>query len=124
MAINVAALTGAIANMAAIETEFQANWDTLDFMAQPKRNTAFVWTNLAAAGTLKLFIRSVSKDNAGSPVAVWAESPSGSFTVPAKATGDSSDWALTRFVIGSNNYSGLVVHASGACTVQVFTADT
>lgn len=122
MAVNVAALTGAIANMAAIETEFQANWDTLDHMRHPKRNTVVVFTNLAAAGTLKLFVRSTVLFTGAVPV--WAESAAGSFTVPAKSTTDSSDWAQARFVLGSNDYSGFVVHASGACTVQLFLADT
>ena len=120
MANTVAALTGTPANMAAIETEFQANWASLDFMKAARRPNAFVRTNLAAGQTLRLLIRSASADGSGN--AVWTQSAAGIFTSPARVTTDSSDWVEARFVIGSE-WSGIVALSSAACSVQVSTTD-
>lgn len=120
MSNTVAALTGTPANMAAIETEFQANWKDLDFMKAARRPNAFVNTNLAAAGTLRLWVRSPQRDGSGNPV--WKQSAGGLFTVPAKFTTAADEWTEARFVIG-DEWSGLVVTASGACSIQIFTSD-
>ena len=118
---NVAAMTGTPANSAAIETEFQTNWLTLDFMKAGRRPNCFIRTNLAAGQTLRLLIRSASADGSGN--AVWTQSAAGVFTAPARVTTAGDDLVEARFVIGSE-WSGLVVLASAACTVQISTTDT
>lgn len=120
MAQNVAAMVGTPANMAAIETEFQANWAGLNVMMAARRPNCFVRTNLAAGQTLRLLVRSANGDGSGN--AVWTQSAAGSFTSPARVTTDGSDWVEARFVVGTEN-SGFVVLASAACTVQVSTTD-
>ncbi len=120
MANNVASLTGAIANMAAIEAEFQANWDELDFMKAARRPNCFIRTNLAAGQTLRLWIRSASADGSGTPV--WTQSAAGVFTVPAKVTTGGDEWTEARFVVGEE-WGGLLVSSSAACTVQIWTSD-
>lgn len=116
----VAALTGTPANSAAIEAEFQANWKSLDFMKSARRPNCFVRTNLAAGQTLRCMIRGPQSDGSGDPI--WFQSAAGVFTSPARVTTDSSDWVEARFVIGEE-YSGLVILASAACSVQISTSD-
>lgn len=120
MSNTVAALTGTPADMAALETEFQANWASLDFMKAARRPNCFVRTNLAAGQTLRLLIRSASAN--GSGAAVWTQSAAGVFTSPARVTTAGDDLVEARFVIGSE-WSGIVVLASAACSVQISTSD-
>lgn len=119
MSNTVAALTGTPANQAALETEFQANWVSLDFMKAARRPNCFVRTNLAAAQTFRLWIRS-AQGSSGTPV--WTQSAAGLFTVPAKFTTGADEWTEGRFVIGEE-WSGLLVTASAACSVQIWTTD-
>lgn len=119
MANSSSAFTGVIANMAAIETEFQANWASLDFMKSARRPNAFIHTNLAAGQTLRLFIRTA---NAIGGVPIWVQHPDGAATVPAKVTTSGDEWSLFRYFVGQE-WSGFVVWASAACTLQVSTTD-
>ena len=120
MAANVSAMTGTPANQAAIETEFQANWASLDFMKAARRPNCFIRTNLAAGQTMRLLIRAASADGSGVPV--WTQSAAGVFTAPARVTTAADEWVEARFVIG-REWGGLVALASAACTVQVSTTD-
>jgi hypothetical protein len=118
MAASVAALTGTLANMAAIETEFQANWKALDVMAGSRRPNLIITTNLAAGQTLRLFIRSAQ--HSGTPI--WSLHEDGAFTIPAKFTTGADEWASLSYQVMAE-WSGFVIHASAACTCILSTSD-
>ena len=118
MASTAAALTGTIANMAAIETEFQNNWKSLDVMTGARRPNLILTTDLAAGQSLRLFIRSASHN--GTPI--WSQHEDGAYTIPAKFTGAADEWTATSYQI-FGEWSGFVVHATAAATVILATSD-
>lgn len=118
MASSVSAMTGSIANMAAIESEFQSNWSSLDFMTGARRPNLIITTNLAAGQTLRLFIRSGHHN--GTPI--WSLHEDGAFTIPAKFTGSADEWTTISYQV-MEDWSGFVVHTSAASTVILSTSD-
>lgn len=115
---NIAALTGTIANMAAIETAFQATWRDADFMSAARRPLVLIKTDLAAGQTLRLLVRSGQGDGNNPSAPVWMAHPKGAITIPSKVSTAADDWSLIRLAVGTD-WSGLVVWASAACTVQL-----
>lgn len=118
MASSTDALTGTIANMAAIEAAFQGPWKSLDVMSGSKRPNLVITTNLAAGQSLRLFVRS-SQHN-GTPI--WSQHEDGAYTIPAKFTTDADEWTTTSYSL-LEEWSGLVVHATAAATVILSTSD-
>lgn len=118
MPSTAAALTGTIANMAAIETEYQANWKSLDVMSGACRPNLIVTTNLAAGETLHVFVRCAQ--HSGTPI--WVQHEDGPFTIPAKVTTAADEWTAVSYEILSE-WSGLVVHATAAATVNLSTSE-
>ena len=118
MASSTDALTGTIANMAAIETEFQSNWKSLDVMSGSRRPNLVITTNLAAGQSLRLFVKS-SQHN-GTPI--WSQHEDGAYVIPAKFTTAADEWATTSYSL-LEEWSGLVVHATAAATVILSTSD-
>lgn len=115
MAAVIAAYNGTFANMAAIETEFQANWVDGEFMRGAGVNDGvFIHTNLAVGQKLRLFVRSSRND--GTPV--WSLHPDGEVTITAGMRGTTAgdDWPLLRYTIGQE-WSGLVVSCDAAASV-------
>lgn len=118
MAASASVLTGSIANMAALETAFQASWKSLDVMTGARRPNLILTTDLAAGESLRLFVRSSSHN--GTPI--WAPHEDGAYLIPAKFTTDADEWATTSYEI-LEEWSGLVVHATAAATVILATSD-
>lgn len=114
----VSALTGTPANQAAIETEFQSNWKSLDVMSGSRRPNLVITTNLAAGQSLRLFVRS-SQHN-GTPI--WSQHEDGAYLIPAKLTTAADEWTTTSYSL-LEEWSGLVVHATASATVILSTSD-
>lgn len=118
MAASVSALSGTVANMAALETEFQTNWKSLDIMSGSRRPNLIITTNLAAGQNLRLFIRSASHN--GTPI--WSLHEDGAYTIPAKFTTATDEWTSLSYQVLAE-WSGFVVHTSAASTVILSTSD-
>lgn len=118
MAASVSTLTGSVANMAALETEFQNNWKSLDVMVGARRPNLILTTNLAAGETLRLFIRSASHN--GTPI--WSLHEDGAYTIPAKFTTATDEWTSMSYQVLAE-WSGFVVHTSAASTVILSTSE-
>lgn len=117
MAASVSTLTGSVANMAALETEFQSNWKSLDVMVGARRPNLVLTTNLAAGESLRLFVRSSSHN--GTPI--WSQHEDGAYTIPAKFTGAADEWTSTSYQV-FEEWSGFVVHTTAAATVILSTS--
>ena len=117
MASSVSAMTGAVANMAALEAEFQANWKSLDVMSAGQRPNLIVTTDLAAGETLRLFIRSAT--HGGTPI--WSLHEDGPYTIPAKFCGAPAEWASMSYQV-LDEWSGFVIHTSASATVRLSTS--
>jgi hypothetical protein len=118
MAASASALTGSIADMAALEAAFQSSWKSLDVMSGARRPNLILTTNLAAGESLRLFVRSSS--HSGTPI--WSQHEDGAYTIPAKFTGAADEWTMTSYQI-FGEWSGFVVHATAAATVILSTSD-
>ena len=115
MSAIIPAYNGTFANMAAIETEFQANWVSGEFMRGMGANdSVFIHTDLAVGQKLRLFVRASRNDG----TAVWSLHPDGEITITAamRGTTDGSDWPLLVYDIGQE-WSGLVVSTDAAASV-------
>ena len=117
MATSISALTGSVANMAAIEAAFQDTWKSLDVMSGARRPNLIITTNLAAGQTLRLFIRCAQHD--GTPI--WSLHEDGPYEIPAKFTGSADEWTSMSYQI-LDEWSGFVVHTSAASTVVLSTS--
>ena len=118
MANSTDALTGTIANMAALETAFQDTWKSLDVMSGSRRPNLIVTTNLAAGQSLRLFVRSAQ--HSGTPI--WTQHEDGAYLIPAKITTAADEWTTTSYSL-LEEWSGLVIHATAAATVILSTSD-
>lgn len=121
MSNSVAALTGVVANMAALETEFQTNWIGLDFMKTALNSNIVVRTNLAAGKIQRLYVRSSIDDGSGNPV--WFAHEDGDYTIPAKTTTAADEWSQTSYFVG-NEYTGAILWCDAAATVNMSTTDS
>ena len=120
MAATVSTYNGTFADMAAIETEFQANWADLEYIKGPRRAQLYVRTSLAVGQKLRLFTRAAGHD--GTPI--WSLHPDGEVTITSamRQTTAGDEWVWLRYQVGED-WSGFVVSTDAAASVLLTTTD-